>query len=76
MNGDRQRYAILTTEFLYYKQECFGPSSDSVYEGDIGMFSKLQAFPTSKEDEDWEWYQRTEIGLIQKVNHSVLFDTE
>lgn len=41
MNGDRQRYAILTTEFLYYKQECFGPSSDSVYEGEIGMFSKL-----------------------------------
>lgn len=23
------------------KQECFGPSSDSVYEGEIGMFSKL-----------------------------------
>lgn len=71
MNGDRQRYAILTTEFLN-KNALDRPQ----IEGEIGMFSKLQAFPSSKEDEDWEWYQRTEIGLIQKVNHSVLFDTE
>lgn len=75
MNGDRQRYAILTTEFLN-KNALDRPQIQTVYEGEIGMFSKLQAFPTSKEDEDWEWYQRTEIGLIQKVKHSVLFDTE
>lgn len=75
MNGDRQRYAILTTEFLN-KNALDRPQIQYIYEGEIGMFSKLQAFPSSKEDEDWEWYQRTEIGLIQKVNHSVLFDTE